>query len=449
MEDTNILLPDQQPEEENPVVTEEAPQPPQEPLFERPEEPVPEEKPKKKGKAKKIVLTVTAAVLVIAMIFGGCMTTAWFMDSYWQQRLLSANGRITEADKQIDKLLSEIQRLEEEIKSNSFTGNGNSVSGTPNVNGDGLTPGQVYAQNVDAVVAISCTIVQEGFGQTTQGSSSGTGFIITEDDYVVTNYHVVEGANKVTVTTHSGKNFIASLVGYDKTNDIALLKVEAKGLKAAKLGSSSDLIVGDQVVAIGNALGELGSSLTVGYISGKDRTVSTDGSIINMLQTDAAINPGNSGGPLFNMKGEVIGITTAKYSGTTSSGASIEGLGFAIPIDDVAKKLQDLAQFGYVTGAYLGVSVMDMDTTVLDAYGFPRGAYVAEVVVGNCAQKAGVRAKDMIIAVGDYKVDSVNGLTRALQNFKGGDKTTITVWRAGAEIVLDIVLDEKPAPSAG
>jgi serine protease Do len=225
---------------------------------------------------------------------------------------------------------------------------------------------------------------------------------------------------------------------------VALLKVEATGLQAVTLGSSNALIVGDQVAAIGNPLGELTSTLTVGYISAKERDVNTEGFAINMLQTDAAINSGNSGGPLFNMKGEVIGITTAKYSGTSSSGASIEGVGFAIPIDDVIGMLSDLMNYGFITGAYLGVMVSDMDPTAANYYGLPVGAYVQEATEGYAAFKAGVMEKDIIVELGGIKVSTVNDLTRALRSFKAGDETTIVVYRSGREMTLNITLDAKP-----
>jgi serine protease Do len=320
---------------------------------------------------------------------------------------------------------------------------GNSVSGSP-VAVDGLTPGQVYAQNKNAVVAISCTTRVSQYGQSGTTSSSGSGFILTENGYVITNYHVIEGADAVTVITYDGTEYPAAVKGYDANNDLAVLKVEAQDLHKVVLGSSDDLIIGDMVVAIGNPLGELTSTQTVGYVSGKDRNVSTDGTIINMLQTDAAINPGNSGGPLFNMKGEVIGITTAKYSGTTSSGASIEGIGFAIPIDDVSKMIADIMTHGYVTGAYLGVSVINIDSYVSAMYGLPMGARVEEVVSGSCAEKAGIRVKDIIVDLGGHKIENYMDLSRALRNFEAGDTTTITVFRSGVEVTLTITLDEKP-----
>ena len=327
--------------------------------------------------------------------------------------------------------------LEEQLE--AVRDNGYSVSGTPNAAAEGLTPAQVYAQNKMAVVAISCTT---NYGSAGMATSSGSGFVLTEDGYVITNCHVVDGADTVTVVMLDGQEFEAKVKGYDQSNDLAVLKVDAQGLQTVKLGRSSDLIIGDMVVAIGNPLGELASTQTVGYISGKDRDVTTDGTLINMLQTDAAINPGNSGGPLFNMKGEVIGITTAKYSGTTSSGASIEGIGFAIPIDDVTKMIADIMAYGYVTGAYLGVSVADIDDAQASYYG--SGAYVMEVVDGYCAKKAGIQPGDLIVDVGGYRVESVAGLTRALRNFAAGDTTTITVLRKGREVVLEITLDERP-----
>lgn len=163
-----------------------------------------------------------------------------------------------------------------------------------------------------------------------------------------------------------------------------------------------------------------------------------------MIQTDAAINPGNSGGPLFNMQGEVIGITTAKYSGTTNSGATIEGIGFAIPMDDVAKLIDDLIDYGYVTGAYLGVTVQNTDEDAAAQFGIPTGAYIVTVEDGYCAKEAGIQPKDIIIGLGDYEVSNVTDLTRALRNFSAGDTTTVKLIRSGKEMTLDITLDERP-----
>lgn len=392
---------------------------------------VPKAKKKSGGKAWK---AVTATVLAVVLVAGGCGITAACVNNYWEVRM----EQITNAMNQ------KLNALQEQV--DAAGNSGVSVSGSPVTNPEGgLTASQVYAQNVDTVVAISNSMLSTNiYGQTTQTASSGSGFILTENGYVVTNYHVVEGASTLTVITSDRTEYAAELVGYDESNDVAVLKIDATGLPYVTLGSSDELIVGDQVVAIGNPLGELTSTLTAGYVSAINRDVTTESSIINMIQTDAAINPGNSGGPLFNMKGEVIGITTAKYSGTTSSGASIEGIGFAIPIDDVVSLIDDLMNYGYVTGAYLGVMVSNMDESSAQMYGLPIGAYVQSVTDGYCAQAAGVQAKDIIIALGDTTVESITDLTRALRKFKAGDTTTITVYRGGRELTLTVTLDEKP-----
>ena len=204
------------------------------------------------------------------------------------------------------------------------------------------------------------------------------------------------------------------------------------------------MAVGDQVVAIGNPLGELTSTMTAGYVSAKDRIVATDGTQINMMQTDAAINPGNSGGPLFNMLGQVIGITSAKYSGLTESGATIEGIGFAIPMDDVYGMLEDLRLYGYITGAYLGVSISDVDPTIAEAYGLPVGTLVRSVVAGSCADKGGIQPSDIIVNLGGHEIKNINDLSRVLRKFKAGDEITATVHRNGQLVQLMLTLDEKP-----
>ena len=379
--------------------------------------------PKEKSKVWKVLLSV---FLAACLVVGTCVITADVVNDKWEDRY----------DELMDQFESEMTALEKKVES---AGN---VVLTPGGSNDALyTPSQVYAANVKSVVMISNKVTSTQGGMSV---STGSGFIVTEDGYVVTNQHVVDGKGSITVITTDGTEYPAVLVGADDTNDVALLKVEAQGLRPVTIGSSSDMIVGDQVAAIGNPLGELTSTLTVGYISAKERDVTTEGFAINMIQTDAAINSGNSGGPLFNMRGEVVGITTAKYSGTSSSGASIEGIGFAIPIDDVMDILSDLATYGYVTGGYLGVMVSDMDPEAASYYGMPVGAYVQEVTVGFAAQKAGLRAKDIIVELGGYEVRNVNGLTRALRHFKAGDETTIVVYRGGQRLTLTIVLDAKP-----
>lgn len=375
---------------------------------------------KKSGFWKGFVCTV----LILALVVGACGATAYVLDRQWQQKM----------NRMEDDFQEQLQQMQQQIK---FSGNGVSISGSPNTSADGgLTPSQVYAQNVKSVVMINNLLAN--------GTATGSGFILSENGYVVTNHHVIEGGIKFTVVTYDGREFPAKLIGSDSTNDVALLKMEAENLQPVTLGNSDDLIVGDQVAAIGNPLGELTSTLTVGYISAKERDVNTEGFAINMLQTDAAINSGNSGGPLFNMKGEVIGITTAKFSGTSSSGASIEGVGFAIPINDVSDLLSDLMNYGYVTGAYLGVRVSDMDPVAASYYNMPVGVYVQSVDDGFAAERGGIRAKDIIVKIGDIEVKTVNDLTRALRRFSAGDEVNVVVYRSGAEKTLRVTLDPKP-----
>ena len=406
------------------------------PVYERTHTPQPEaftvpKKRKSGGLGKKLI----SAVLTVALVAGACAVTANTVNDRWEAELSRQQSQV---DDQIAALQEQIEALEQ-------MQTGVSVSGSPIATAEGLSPSQVYAMNVNSVVAISNQTTTNVWGQVSETAASGTGFIISADGYILSNYHVVEGANRLTVMTYMGDEYEAKLVGYDQMNDVSILKVEASGLDPVVIGSSDDLIVGDQVVAIGNPLGELTSSLTVGYISAKDRTINTDGNLINMMQTDAAINPGNSGGPLFNMKGEVVGITTAKYSGSTGSGASIEGIGFAIPIADVMSMTEDLITNGYRTNmAYLGVVVMDLDSSTAAMYSLPMGSYVRSVEPGSCAETAGIQPKDIIIAVGEYTVEGNSTLQSALRKFKAGDSTTVTVYRAGAELELPITFDERP-----
>lgn len=397
----------------------------------------PQPKAPKKEKAhrqhRSIWGRVLAAVLVLAVVAGGCLITAASVNSAWEKRSAS----------DMEQMNAKISALEKQIAEGAKS-SGESVSGSPVATSGGLTPGQVYAQNVDSVVTISCTVQSRVYGQVTQGTSSGSGFILTSDGYVVTNYHVVENATAITVITHDGTEYTAAVKGTDANNDVAVLKVEAEDLPPVTVGSSNDLVIGDMVVAIGNPLGTLSATQTVGYVSGTNREVTTDNKVINMIQTDAVINPGNSGGPLFNMRGEVVGITTAKYSGTTSSGATIEGIGFAIPIDDVLGIIGDLQNLGYVTGAYLGVTVQDVDSDSISRYGLPAGAYVVTIVSGGAADRAGIQPKDIITGIGDTQVTSTTSLTRALRNFKAGDTTDITLVRGGQTLTVSITLDERP-----
>ena len=379
-----------------------------------------EELPKKQKKRSYTVLKIClVVVLVIAAVVTGCCVTAYCLNRYWVHHYNQA----------VIYMQQQFAHMQEQIEDNSFTGQGNSVSGTPSVS-DGLTPGQIHAQNKDSVVGIANSITANIFGQATETASSGSGFIISENGYIITNYHVIEGATTLTVIMDNEEEYAATVVGYDSSNDFALIKINATGLTPVKLGDSDDLIVGDQVCAIGNPLGEMTNSLTVGYISVKDRDVTIDNSVINMLQTDTAINPGNSGGPLFNMKGEVIGITTAK-----STGNAVESIGFAIPIDDVKGMIQELLEKGYISQPYMGVII----TNEWDGV----GVYVSSVEPDSPAFAAGLKKGDLIVGIGEYPTTTLSSLDKALRNFEAGDTTTISVYRSRQVIELTITFGEK------
>ena len=294
-----------------------------------------------------------------------------------------------------------------------------------------MTAAEVYAVNVNSTVGITTSITTNFWGYQTTSAAAGSGFIFSDDGYILTNFHVVEDSSSITVALFNGKTYDAKLIGYDEGNDVAVLKIDATGLVPVVLGNSDNINVGDSVLAIGNPLGELTFSLTAGTISAKDRDITmSGGSTMRLMQTDCAINSGNSGGALFNMYGEVVGITTAKYSGNSDSGATIEGLGFAIPTDDITGILEDLKEFGYVTGAYIGVMVRDVDASA-QSYGLPAGAYVEEVTKGYAAEKAGIRTGDIIINLGGYDIDSLTTLTRVLRRFDPGQTVSVTVYRNG------------------
>ena len=387
------------------------PQPQEEPNY-IPQEPR-QPKPKKERKGFRRFVSF---LLVLALVIGSCGATAMVMNSYFQKEMKALTQQMND----------KIAAVQKDAGKQSGT-----VSGRPLASGEYLTPGEVYQQNVDAVVAITVEVEDfDDYGRRVSGLSSGTGFFISADGYVITNHHVIDGGTKVTVTTHDEQEYPAEIVGYEANNDLAVLKVAGENLPYATIGSSSQLQVGDQVVAIGNVLSTFASSLTVGYVSGVDRVVDTQGVAMNMIQTDVAINSGNSGGPLFNMRGEVVGITTAKFSGQSSSGVSIEGIGFAIPIDDVTGMVEDLKNFGHVTGAYLGVMVLDVDATA-QYYGVPAGAYVESTTAGGAADKGGILAKDIITEIGGYPVTSVSDLTRVLRKFAAGDQVSVEVYRNG------------------
>ena len=312
--------------------------------------------------------------------------------------------------------------------------------------GGTLTAAQIYEQACRQVVGITTEVTYTNFfGMNSSSAVSGTGFIVSADGYILTNYHVIELAAQntkdVNVILHDGTRYTAAIVGYEKYNDLAVLKIDAEGLSPVTFGDSSSISVGDTVYAVGNPLGELDFSMSTGHVSALDRLITSDesGVAINMFQIDAAVNSGNSGGPVYNAAGEVVGIVTTKYAST-----GVEGLGFAIPVNDAVSIAGDLIRQGYVSGkAYMGVSIDQRYNSMYAQYwGMPLGAYVYSVESGSCADKAGVREKDIITAIGDHEITGYTDLTSALHSFSAGDTTELKVYRGGEDITLTITFDE-------
>ena len=310
-----------------------------------------------------------------------------------------------------------------------------------------MSDAEVYAANVNSVVSINTTGTAGTniFGQPVQTASSGSGFILTKDGYIVTNHHVIADADSVKVTLYSGDTYDATVVGSDEDYDIAVLKIDAEDLQAVTLGDSSKLNVGDRVLAIGNPLGELTFSMSGGMVSSVNRTINVDGTPFNMIQTDASINPGNSGGPLLNSYGEVVGIVSAKYS--SYSNESVEGLGFAIPINDVWAMIEDIMTNGYVTNKpYLGATVGTMTEQMAAQYRYDitSGVFIYSVEEGGAADKAGLKMGDVITKVGDTEVKSMEDLNAAKKQYSAGDTVTMTIDRQGKTMTVEVTWDSVP-----
>ena len=307
-----------------------------------------------------------------------------------------------------------------------------------------MTPAEVYAQNVNSTVGIRTSITTNYWGYQTQAAAAGSGFILSADGYILTNYHVVEDSNSITVSLYDGTEYDATLVGCDESNDIAVLKIDAEGLTPVVLGDSDNLNVGDQVVAIGNPLGELTFSLTTGVVSALNREVTLSSNVtMNLIQTDCAINSGNSGGALFNLYGEVIGITNAKYSSSSSSSeASIDNIGFAIPLNHVKNIVKSIIETGSITKPYIGVTVSSVSSEA-QGYGLPTGAAVRSVEADSPAAKAGLEENDIITEVDGTAINSSTELVNYVGEKTPGDELTFKVYRQGEELELTVTIGEK------
>lgn len=308
-----------------------------------------------------------------------------------------------------------------------------------------MSPAEVYASTVNSVVSINCSSVSTNiFGQSVESASSGSGFVITQDGYIVTNHHVISGASSVKVTMYDGSEYPATVVGSDSDYDVAVLKIDATGLQPVTLGKSSNVNVGDTVLAIGNPLGELTFSMSQGIVSCCDRAINVDGTPFNMIQVDASINPGNSGGPLMNLYGEVVGIVSAKYS--SYSDTTVEGLGFAIPIGDVQAIITDIMENGQITNKpSFGITAGTMTQQMAAQYQIDQtsGAFVYSVNKGGAGEKAGLKMGDVITKIDSTDITSMEDLTAAKKGHKAGDTVTVTYYRDGQTQTTELTFDAK------
>lgn len=305
-----------------------------------------------------------------------------------------------------------------------------------------LTDTEIAQKVGPAVVGIQCSVSVRTIFGTQKGTSSGSGIIISEDGTIVTNYHVIENAEDITVILNTGDELPATLVGGDEKSDLAVIKVETtQPLTVAAMGNSDELLPGDRVVAIGNPLGlELFGTVTAGIISGLNRTIKVDDNEMTFIQTDAAINSGNSGGALINAYGEVIGINSAKIS--TEVG---EGLGFAIPANTAAPIITDLIEVGYVRGRPLiGVNVVELTQSIAFYNNLPvdSGLYVMSVTEGSGAESAGLRRGDIILSFDSQAVTTMKELNAVRDNHKVGDSVPMEIDRDGNRMTLTITLSE-------
>ncbi|MCR5004275.1 MAG: trypsin-like peptidase domain-containing protein [Clostridiales bacterium] len=308
-------------------------------------------------------------------------------------------------------------------------------------NGQSLSTQEIASCAADAVVEITTEAVKTGnYMQQYVASGAGSGVIISEDGYIITNNHVIEDATQITVTTTDGTAYEAKLVGRDDNLDVALLKIEASGLTVASFGDSDQLALGEEVVAIGNPLGQLGGTVTEGIVSSLNREITIDGKAMTLLQTDAAINPGNSGGGLFNDQGQLIGLVVAK-----SSGEDVEGLGFAIPINNVQAILNDLLNYGYTKGkAYLGVSLLDITSEQMARmYNVTEiGTYIYSVQDGSAAADAGLKSGDRIISVNGQEIADSDALRELISASTVGDTLEFVIQRGLGEDAVTVTVGE-------
>ena len=393
--------------------------------------------PKKTGGAAKVI-----ALALCCSLVGGAMGAGGFA-AYEYFRAGNANINNAEYEAEADDATMKIgERADSKIKAVSVDTN------------KVMTAAEIYAANVNSTVGIKTSVTTNYFGYQTQAAASGSGFILTTDGYIVTNYHVIEGAESIRVTTYDNNSYDATLIGYDESSDVAVLKIDAKDLTPVTIGNSDNMNVGDSVVAIGNPLGELTFSLTSGSVSALNRKVTISNTAMNLIQTDCAINSGNSGGALFNSHGEVIGITNAKYSSSgNSSSASIDNIGFAIPMNSVREIITSIIEKGYIEKVYIGITVSSQNESGRSSgsrrsrsgsgssqSSGSQGLVIESIDKDSPAEQAGLKEGDIITELNGEKVSQATDITSFMLDAKKGDVITLTITRDGETMKIKVTL---------
>lgn len=393
------------------------------------------EEKREKNKYKKIKKTILAAMICCCVVSLAVGTVGGAVIVSMMDNSAGGGESVSEASGESSRTESEGESQSEVVKVDIKTSNGD---------GDSMSVAQVAALVEDSVVAINVSGEQkvQGFGgiQKYTVTSSGSGVIISKDGYLVTNHHVISDAKKVTVILCDGTQYDAKIVASDAKSDLAVLKIEATELTPAVFGNSDKTILGEVAIAIGNPLGTFGGSVTTGVISGLNREISIEGSIMNLLQTDAAVNPGNSGGGLFNSKGELIGIVNAK-----STGSDVEGIGFAIPTNDVRAVVDDLISVGYVKGRPAqNFETIDITSTMMAMmYKVSRtGVYIYDIYEGAAEYEAGLRVGDYVLTADGYEISEGSEIEYIIGAKEVGDSMAMTVLRNGKSIEIIWVIEE-------
>ncbi len=403
---------------------------------------------------KHTALKITAFAMSMALVSAGSIGIYSEIDA---MRDRSKAAAVEQIDKSAEDVAEEADLILQNVGLINSEEKGGKVMETEDIV-DKLLPSVVGIESKFTVTGMSNNNgFFFGFGGSSQPSEykatgTGTGVVLTEDGYIVTNAHVIYDsengggkADSVSVILDDDESYDAEIIGYDTDCDIAVLKIEAKGLTAAEFGDSDSLRLGESVIAIGNPLGfDLKDTVTGGMISGLDRNITINDKAMTLIQTDAAINSGNSGGPLINKYGQVIGINSSKMSSSWGSNeASIEGIGFAIPSNEVSDIVDDIMEYGYVTGKpQLGISCQDVTQSISQMYDMPVGVYVISVTEDSAADKAGLQKGDIITAIDGDEVTTTEELNAKKNKHSAGDEVELTISRDGKEEKVTVTLDE-------